>query len=453
MQQGTCSIVRAAGLALACVAAVSCGEMMGDEMGMDVGAEAEPGQVLEQRESALVAGLNVVDDFDDGDVSDWRPFTGGGATLESRLSSSRARSGSTSLKMTYAIPAGGYAGVERTTSSGWNWTGGTALTLSISGLATSHRLIVQLYDAGGERWETSVVVDFSGWRDLSLPLSSFRAATWQPASAQRNGVLDVAGIRGIALIPASSGQSGSIYLDSLRLNASTSTGAPQSTRPTGTIVPLYTYPTHSSWPAVIAVKKKYPAVPMIAVVNPNNGPGTSVSATYASGIKTLHAAGIQVAGYVATTYGARSSTDVKAEIQRWRAFYPEVSAIFFDEQSAVVGYESKYQEWTAYARGLGLPFTIGNPGGDSKPSYIGSVDTMLIYESSGLPPLSRLTGWHAEHPRHNFGVIPYGVPSLDAAFMAQAEPYVGYIYVQNDQLPNPWDSLPAYFESMVAALD
>jgi hypothetical protein len=61
-------------------------------------------------------------------------------------------------------------------------------------------------------------------------------------------------------------------------------------------------------------------------------------------------------------------------------------------------------------------------------------------------------GWHANYDRRNFGVIPYGVSALDPAFVAAARAKVGYIYVTNDSLPNPWDSVPVYFKDLVAQL-
>ena len=48
--------------------------------------------------------------------------------------------------------------------------------------------------------------------------------------------------------------------------------------PGATIVPLYTRPDDASWPALIAAKKAHPTVGIIAVVNPNSGPGSAVEA-------------------------------------------------------------------------------------------------------------------------------------------------------------------------------
>ena len=229
--------------------------------------------------------------------------------------------------------------------------------------------------------------------------------------------------------------------------------APAASGAGATIVPLYTYPTDPSWNTVIAGKAAHPTVGVIAAVNPANGPGAAADPAYASGIARLNAAGIKVIGYVATGYAVNSPVTVKADIDRWRAFYPgQISGIFFDEQSNRAGDVAYYRDLSQYAKAQGLSFTVGNPGTDSAPEYVGALDTMLIYESSGLPSVSQLGGWHASHAPSNFGVIPYAA-SFDAAFVRNARQYVQYIYLQNDTLPNPWDSVPAYFGDLLAALE
>ena len=52
----------------------------------------------------------------------------------------------------------------------------------------------------------------------------------------------------------------------------------------------------------------------------------------------------------------------------------------------------------------------------------------------------------------NFGIIPYGCTEADLAFVPTAKLAVGWIYIQSDVMPNPWDSLPAYLGALVAAL-
>jgi hypothetical protein len=220
----------------------------------------------------------------------------------------------------------------------------------------------------------------------------------------------------------------------------------------GTLVPLYSYPTDSSWRVVADAKRTHPSVPVIAVINPASGPGFGLSIDYVNGIAALKAAGVSVLGYVSTSYTRRSETAVQADIDSYRQWYPDTTGIFFDEQTNSPGGEDYYRRVAAYAQSRSFTFTVGNPGSDSAPSYVGTVDLILVYENSGLPSAAAMGGWHASYDRHNFGVIPYGVTALDPAFVVEAKAKVGYIYVTGDTLPNPWDTVPPYFNDLVAQL-
>lgn len=220
----------------------------------------------------------------------------------------------------------------------------------------------------------------------------------------------------------------------------------------GTIVPLYTYPTDGSWSAIIQASLAHPTVPVLAIFNPSSGAGAAKDQAYGTGVARLKAAGIVVLGYVATTYGRRPESEIHAEMDHYGTWYPETDGIFFDEMDSAGGTEAYYSAATAYARSQHLSITVGNPGTQTKPSYIGTVDTMTIYESAGLPTIASLRWTDAFSP-HDFAIIPYRVPSLDVAFVQEAAQHVGYVYLTNDDLSNPWDSLPPYFGDLLAALE
>jgi hypothetical protein len=226
-----------------------------------------------------------------------------------------------------------------------------------------------------------------------------------------------------------------------------------SVAPPGTIVPLYTSPTDPSWAAIAAAAKQHPKVTVRAVINPNSGPGTAQDPTFASGIPTLGAAGITVLGYVATTYGKKPTASVHAEIDAYTAWYTGIQGIFFDEMSNTAGMEAYYTALSQYAKSQGYAITTGNPGADTLPSYVGTVDTIIIYENSGLPSVGSLAGWHAQYDKHDFAIIAYGVPSLDTAFVASARVNANFVYITNDTLPNPYDTLPTYLDGLLAALE
>ena len=117
------------------------------------------------------------------------------------------------------------------------------------------------------------------------------------------------------------------------------------------------------------------------------------------------------------------------------------------------GPESYYSDLTSYAKSLGYTMTVGNPGTDTLPSYIGTVDNLMIYEDAGLPPLSALQGWHTSYDKSNFSMIAFGVNSISTSFLSSASNYVGYIDLTNDVLDNPYDTVPSYFGTLVADLD
>ncbi len=221
----------------------------------------------------------------------------------------------------------------------------------------------------------------------------------------------------------------------------------------GTIVPLYSYPTDPSWAAIVAAKQAHPSVTVQAIINPDSGPGAAMDPAFVTGIATLDAAGIIVLGYVATTYAQKAPVDALAEMDTYHLWYPALKGIFFDEMSSTAGDEMYYHALDAFAKTRSLSVTVGNPGSPTLASFVGTVGTILIYESEGLPAVGSLDAFAGKYDRGNFGVIPYGVPALDAAFVTGARAKVGFIYLTDDNLPNPWDSLPPYFSELLGALE
>jgi hypothetical protein len=228
-------------------------------------------------------------------------------------------------------------------------------------------------------------------------------------------------------------------------------GAPSAAA--GTIVPLYSNPSDPAWTAIVAAKLAHPSVTVRAIINPNSGPGASKDPEYVTGIAKLDAAGIIVLAYVATTYGKKAPAAAQGEIAAYQSWYPGLKGIFFDEMSNTAGDEPYYQGLDYYAKGKGLVVTVGNPGTGTPASFVGTVDTILIYESEGLPTVGSLAVFSGQYDRKNFGVIPYGVPALDPAFVAGARANVGFIYLTDDTVPNPWDTLPSYFSNLLAELE
>src|SRR5437867_9105878 len=223
------------------------------------------------------------------------------------------------------------------------------------------------------------------------------------------------------------------------------------TSSSGIVIHLYTYPTDGSWAASLQAKKAHPNVPIIAVINPSDGPGGSSDSNYVQGVKDFQAAGIIVIGYVATGYASHGMSDLDTQISLYKTWY-SVNGIFFDEMSNNAGNENYYSTLNTYVKSLGMTMTMGNPGTSVPSSYIGILDSLCIFEQGGLPTLSYLSSYSG-HPKSNFAYIGLSVSTLNTSYEVSSSNYVQWIYITDAGGGNPYDVLPSYFMNEVAALD
>ena len=168
------------------------------------------------------------------------------------------------------------------------------------------------------------------------------------------------------------------------------------------------------------------------------------------------AAGVRVLGYVHTSYGARPAATVKAEIDAFRQWY-NVDGIFLDEGATSASALSYYQDIQSYIRST-MPgkLIMINPGVVPDEGYMGVADVVMIFEDTysayknWTPPT-----WVSNYAPSRFAHLIHATNSetemRDAASLAFKR-RGGYVYITNDLLPNPWDSLPPYFASEVTQL-
>jgi hypothetical protein len=198
-----------------------------------------------------------------------------------------------------------------------------------------------------------------------------------------------------------------------------------------------------------------------AIGDPFNGPGVAFDATYAATFASFRASGGKLLGYVDTNYGQRTLAQVEADIDTGFAWYPN-DGIFLDQMDNVVGaHESYYRDLTRYVRTrLATAVVIANPGTSTSPSYVALggepvVSAVCIYENSTNFQAWTPDAWVATSDRRNFVALAYKVAAnawqadVDHAFASNC----GWIEVTDDDLPNPWDTLPPWFESLVAYVD
>ena len=104
----------------------------------------------------------------------------------------------------------------------------------------------------------------------------------------------------------------------------------------------------------------------------------------------------------------------------------------------------------------------GNSGADIPNNLLHTVDIVGIYENAFLAPyfsnnpdVNGLAGkqdWHLSQNKSNFSYTVYNITSFDPYYVAGASDYVGYIYITNGNVPQPYSVLPPYFDSFIATL-
>jgi hypothetical protein len=218
---------------------------------------------------------------------------------------------------------------------------------------------------------------------------------------------------------------------------------------TGVIVPLYMYPNYV-WTDLIQAHEAYPSVPIVAAVNPDDGPGYGVDPFFLSQVQALQSAGIIVIGYDNTQYGSVPLSTVEAQASDYVSWYG-LSGIYVDCMSNIEGWEWYYSDVTSYAHSIGAWEVIGNPGADVPSDYVGTVDSIIIYENAGLPSLSFLAGWHASYSASNFGIVSYA-DGFNPSYISSATAYLHWIYTTDGVWPNPYTQLPSYFYSLLSTI-
>ncbi|WP_197524736.1 spherulation-specific family 4 protein [Botrimarina hoheduenensis] len=226
------------------------------------------------------------------------------------------------------------------------------------------------------------------------------------------------------------------------------------------VVPAYFYPSSSGsdWDRLDTAAA---AVPITAIMNPFNGPGNSFNSDYGSATNSFTSAGGNLIGYVYSQYGARPLNVVLADIDRYAQWYP-VDGIFVDEFSnssdpAVLDY---YNAIYQYVKSIDPAWEVmGNPGTTTVENYLTrpAADRLMIWENFGATyPTQSPPSWTANydasrfvHLLHTLGSSSTATDYVDLAVARN----VGGVYFTDDELPNPWDRLPTYWDAFVAKVE
>ncbi|MEQ1742315.1 MAG: spherulation-specific family 4 protein [Candidatus Nitrotoga sp.] len=222
------------------------------------------------------------------------------------------------------------------------------------------------------------------------------------------------------------------------------------------LLPAYFYPSSDSnqsfWDEMTAAAGQ---VSITAIMNPDSGPGLSVNSDYTTAVDAFRAAGGKVVGYAHTSYGARSQADVLSAVASYSSFY-NIDGIFLDEMSNTSGDLAYYQSLYNSIKSTNPGYRIfGNPGTNTLESYLTAADVLVTFENqTGYDAFTPDT-WTSNYTADHFAHLLYNVTD-ETAMLANvalaADRNVGYLYITDDTLPNPWDTLPHYWDAEVSAV-
>jgi hypothetical protein len=205
-------------------------------------------------------------------------------------------------------------------------------------------------------------------------------------------------------------------------------------------IPSYFYP-GAYWTQLI---NGAPTVGL-AIINPASGPGKKADSNYLNTVRQAQARGITVLGYVYTKYGSRRASAVRADIDKYYSWY-RVDGIFFDEASTDCAKLSYYQGLYNYVKAKGgQAKVVLNPGINTGECYVNASDILVNFEDNFAAYTTwSPSGWEYNYPAERFWHLVLGASKADMtqAIAWSKQRHAGWVYVTNDNLPNPWDTLP-----------
>ena len=224
------------------------------------------------------------------------------------------------------------------------------------------------------------------------------------------------------------------------------------------LAPAYFYPAGEglkSWEKLITSAAK---APVVAIVNPDSGPGKRRDPRYAELFVRAKNTPITLIGYVTLSYAERPLSAVKADIDSWLHFYPDVQGIFFDEQPSQAEHANFAQEAFVYARHqIKQGVFVTNPGVPCAQEYLAGHDApaACIFEHHAGFEQFQPPDLLAAKRSQRLAVLVCQVKSADEmrkTLQLAMQKGAGYVYITDAASPVPWDRLPGYWSEEIEAV-
>jgi spherulation-specific family 4 protein len=199
----------------------------------------------------------------------------------------------------------------------------------------------------------------------------------------------------------------------------------------------------------------------LLIMNPQNGPGSSIASEYVSLLQEAHSKGLHVLGYVPTAWANGTIPEAQAEdwIVRYYQWY-NVDGIFLDEtnDSCVkvnLDYYTGLYQFIKAQHGTGL--VALNPGKPTGECYFSISDVIVTFEGNynDYLQLWAYSTSSPNHPHSQVWHIIYNVPNayaMDYTLGLARQRGAGWVYITDKGAGSGLTMLPTYFQQEVAAL-
>lgn len=227
-----------------------------------------------------------------------------------------------------------------------------------------------------------------------------------------------------------------------------------------TLVPSYMPITSTAWTTLTNTSR---SVNTTLILNPANGPGTSINADYSAAVGLARYQGARVVCFVQTSQGTRAAAAVKKDIDDYILLYGQLDGYFLDSlpvesDTAKIAY---YKDLYSYVKLKSPQYqVIGRAGATLAEAYVTQdcADVFVTFEGTMTNFLTyQPPAWTRNYHRSRFC---YWVHSASEAEMVSACQQaslqnVGYLYAtdQSATLASPWSVLASYWINQAAQID
>ncbi|TCO60549.1 spherulation-specific family 4 protein [Actinocrispum wychmicini] len=187
-----------------------------------------------------------------------------------------------------------------------------------------------------------------------------------------------------------------------------------------------------------------------------SGPGPVLLPEVKRVVDRTRSSGVRLLSYVDTSYTNRPVDTVLADIANAFIWYG-TDGIFLDQAANTCDKLGYYQALHDYVKSIRPnALVVLNPGTNTDECYTKVSDVLVDFEGTYDTYVTwSPSDWVRAYPAKRFWHLVFGTScasQMRDVIKKSRQRNAGYVFVTDTALPNPWNALPAYWRSELAAL-